>query len=93
MVRGTALRGTRLEPTLFVLNIRSHKVFIRLREIDNSLDDADDTSGHGSKTTSQHGDQEHNNSFRCVAQKEFVNSEAPQKDRHDPGGNLFVRSH
>lgn len=53
-----------LEPALFVLDVSSHKLFIRLRQVDNALNDAE----YVANTTRQKSDHQLNNSFSRVTE-------------------------
>src|SRR6185369_4727843 len=81
--------GAELEPALLILNVRSHKLFVRLSEIDDPFDDADDARG----SAGHNADTELNNSFGGVAENKLVNSKPADEDRTHAGDDLLVGSH
>jgi len=73
-----------LEPALLVLYVRSHKVFVRLRQIDDSFDQADDPAD---TTKAEH---QLDDPFGRVSENELVHSKPADQNRADAGRDLLV---
>src|SRR2546422_3976914 len=77
-----------LEPSPLILNIGSHKLLVRLREINDSLNETDNAAD----ATRNAGDHDLNDALSRVTQNEFVNSKATQQDAANTCDQLFVRA-
>ena len=75
-----------LEPALPTLNVRSDKLFVRLSQVDNSFNDADDVC----EAAGQHTKDQLNYSFRRITQNELVNAQPAKKNRTDTCGDLLI---
>ena len=75
-----------LEPALLVLNVRSHEVLIRLREINDPFDDAENVC----ESAGDDAENELDNTLGCVAENEFVHSEPAHQDCADARRDLLV---
>src|SRR5690349_14533998 len=75
-----------LEPTLLILNVCSHKLFVRLGQIDYAFDDAHNAC----ESTSDNTQRQLNDSFSGVPKYELVYSEIAEKDRTDADRNFLV---
>src|SRR5690242_17676018 len=89
------LRGRRdyaekinLKPALLVLNVRSHEVFVRLGQINDAFDDAENTR----EPASDHAEHELDNALGRVSQNELVHAEPANENRTNPGRDLLVRT-
>ena len=66
---------TELEPALVSPDIRPHKFFIRLRQINNAFDDADDAAD-----ATEHAEYKLDDPFLGVTQNEFMDPESTEED-------------
>src|ERR1041385_3862183 len=87
--RHPRLSAANLEPALFVLNVSSDKLFVRLRQVNDPFDDADNTRS----SARYNADTQLNNSLGGVAEDELVYSECAEQNRTNTRDNLLVGSH
>jgi len=76
----------KLEPTLLALDVGPDKLFVRLCQVDNSLDEADD----GTDAARHQGDNDLDDSFRGVSKNKLVHTETAEQDPANTRNDLFI---
>src|SRR5688572_33320427 len=76
----------KLEPTLLALDVSPDKLFVRLCQVDNSLDEADD----GTDAARHQGDNDLDDSFRGVSKNKLVHTETAEQDPANTRNDLFI---
>jgi hypothetical protein len=76
------------EPALLALNVGPHKLFVRLREINDALDYTDDAAG----PARENRDNDLNDALVRVTQDELVNAQTTDQDSENTSQDLFIRA-
>ena len=82
-----------LEPPLLTLDIRSNEFFVRLGQIDDAFNNADNTRDNRQSSAAQNGNQQHDDSRSGIAKYELVNTKTAEQDGENSGGQLLVSAH
>ena len=83
----------RLEPPFLTLDIRSHKFLVRLGQIDDPFNDADNTWNNRQRPAAQNRNQQHDDPRRGIAKDKLVNTKTAEQDGEDSSGQLLVSAH
>src|SRR5437870_4120754 len=78
------------EPALLTMNVGSDEFFIRLSEIHDPFDDADDVHDAGQSKAAKNGYQEHDKAFFLIPEHELVNPQTAYDYAKNSGNDLFV---
>src|SRR5713226_4052729 len=80
----------KLEPTLPAVNVGSHKLFIGLSEVHDPLDYSDHVHDRRQGKATQHGNQQHDQTFLLVTENELVDSQTTDDDAQNSGDDFLV---
>src|SRR2546426_10037974 len=72
------------------MNVGSDEFFIRLSEIHDPFDDADDVHDAGQSKAAKNGYQEHDKAFFLIPEHELVNPQTAYDYAKNSGNDLFV---
>ena len=78
------------EPALLAMNVGSDEFFIRLSEIHDPFDDADDVHDAGQSKAAKNGYQQHDEALFLISENELMYSQSADDYTQDPSHYFLI---